>query len=632
MEILALTLLVAGVTAISAAGLMGIGGGAAARTEFARDFLFSAGTVEGIELFYNDMMGIAVQKALEEKGHSLDNFCALSVEINDDLKNSINDKAEALIGQYENYKGYKLPHMKTSDGATGALDIKIIESGSWTQGDEKPYSYKNSIAYNWPKEYYVTEIWGKVAAGGENSALCLWRCPTVDIKVEAKNAAGNVVCTHNFGAINRHEYKDATFSCEGVVKKVEAIATNGGAGGDYVDRFEVKIKTPGLSYLEINGKPAKKIEVKSGIAAISSPGSFSAKINTNADTKPDLAVTSITLKDSSGNPLTAIEAGHQITIEAEVANLGCAKISKSTKVIIEAAGTKVLDTDAGTFDYAEKKIFTATWTPPEAGTPSIKVTIDPDNKLAESNEGNNEKYASTLFVSGYPDLKITNADLVISTATLKAPGTITKTHDHTHSTCTEDKITHDFGGTFDASEFEATVQLGGGLGGSYSAKADALDSVGNVWCTVDFGKIERHKKVTKKVPCDFLRITSARATASDGGFLNTCLDTFNVNLKQEGQLFSATASFTNSGTNQQVDNYVVEFEIKDPDGNEVYCLKTLPNGVIYVPLGLKEKLTAYDCKTTKAGTYTARAKFLPAVETTRGTAADNEVIKTFTVS
>ncbi|HIK00803.1 TPA: hypothetical protein H1016_04670 [archaeon] len=399
-EIVGLALLVAGVTTIASAGLLSVGGGAQARAEFTKNFLLMENTLEGMELFYNDMIEIATHKALEEQGHDMENFCAAAVQPTDSLKNLVIDKAENLVSQYVTYKGQNLPHMRTIDGKVGTLDLKVVDEGTWTKGDEKIYWFEDEVVYEYPKEYYVTEINTNVTLGGE-----VFR---TDVIAEAFDLAGKKSCEYTFRDIPVHDKRTATFSCEGMVKKIKAHDTG---WVNWVDLFEAAIKTPGLGYLEVNGKPAEKMEVQGGGTKISSSGAFSTQIKTTADARPDLTVNFVRVKDSSGNIITSVEAKQAVTIEAEFANLGCAKVNKNSKVRINAAGSNILDTTTGSFGYTEKRIITATWTPQEAGTPLVSASIDiPDNVVTESNEGNNQKSLS-FTVSGAPDLRITASDL-----------------------------------------------------------------------------------------------------------------------------------------------------------------------------------------------------------------------------
>lgn len=282
-EVVALTFLVVGVTAISAFALAGIGNNSRARAEFTRDFLYSANSAEGMELFYSDTVLIAAQNVLEEKGYKMDNFCPLTAIRDSTLKGAIIEKTEGLIGKYSSYKGQDLPHMKTLDGKTGELNLKAVGAGA-------------------------------------------------------------------------------------------------------------------KSYLQMNGAAAENIEVKTGGVVISSPATFAAKIKQTAENKPDLTVTSVKIKDSAGKEITTIGKGQNITIEAEVANVGCAKVEKETKVSISAAGSNIFDSSLSSFNYGEKKVVTTTYLTAQKGSLEIKATADSASEVEELNEGNNEK-AIELTVS-----------------------------------------------------------------------------------------------------------------------------------------------------------------------------------------------------------------------------------------
>ena len=145
------------------------------------------------------------------------------------------------------------------------------------------------------------------------------------------------------------------------------------------------------SYLQINGEAAENIEVKTGGVIISSPATFAAKIKQTAENKPDLTIISVKIKDSAGKEITTIGKGQNITIEAEVANIGCAKLEKETKVSISAAGKSIFDSSISGFNYGEKKVVATTYMPAQKGALEIKATADSGSEVEELNEENNEK-------------------------------------------------------------------------------------------------------------------------------------------------------------------------------------------------------------------------------------------------
>ncbi len=385
LEIVALAFLVAGVVTVSSAGLLGVGGGAQARSQFAQNFISLESKIGEVEIFYNNMINIAARNALAAKGYDLDNFCAASVKIDDSLKNSIIDESGKLISQYVDYDGSALPKMKTEQ-KTGILQINKAGGVTITKGEGASYSYQAIVAYDYPAEFYVREITASVTRGGET--------PTgSEIIVSGSSVTGSTVCEHKFsiGWDQSHKKKTETFSCNGKIKTISAYVSDYPA--HYVDEFVAK--TPTLSYLEISGVPAEKILLKEKKMSISSTGFFSTKIpSTVKDSKPNLVVDSIIFNNDPN--FKEAKEGDTVNIAAIVKNSGCLQTGVFKVQILESAN--VLSEIGGDFEPGKEFKFSADFTPKSAGTYAIKVKADNENKVSETNENDNEQTASLKVI------------------------------------------------------------------------------------------------------------------------------------------------------------------------------------------------------------------------------------------
>ena len=379
LEILALAFLAAGITTVASIGLLSTGGGAKARAEYAQAFLTGTNQFEEMETFYSDTMEFAVRNVLTSNGYDMNNFCAASVKVGTDLETQVIEEGEKLVSDYASYKSQRLPHMKTADGLIGKIDLSAYEEGYLRIGVGEFYLNKDEIVRELPKEYYATTISADVVLGGAGRT---------DIIVVAFDSAGKLSCSYTFKDLGTHQKTSATFSCEGLVKTIKARDTG---WTNSVDSFDAEIKSPGLGFLQVEGKPAEVMQVKAGKPEISSGGEFSFIIPTNADSRPDLFAASLKFKNASGNEISGIGINKEIKIEAEFKNLGCVNLKKAPRVIINAGGNVVLDITDGQFSRGEAKIFSASWTPKVPGTALIISAIDlPNNTIVEGNENNNQ--------------------------------------------------------------------------------------------------------------------------------------------------------------------------------------------------------------------------------------------------
>ena len=112
------------------------------------------------------------------------------------------------------------------------------------------------------------------------------------------------------------------------------------------------------------------------------------------EAKPDLNITSV-----SYSPVSPI-AGQQVTINLTISNNGNAD-AKAFNVSMFVNGTKVADQRLEGLNVSSSQLITFKWTPTAAGTYEIKIVVDPENAVDESNETNNE-VSFTISVTPSP--------------------------------------------------------------------------------------------------------------------------------------------------------------------------------------------------------------------------------------
>jgi hypothetical protein len=135
-------------------------------------------------------------------------------------------------------------------------------------------------------------------------------------------------------------------------------------------------------------------------------------------TTSDLTVSNILF-----NP-TPASAGDAVTITATITNIGSGQ-SGNTRVNFYSDDTVIATTSIGRLK-TDKSVDTSTiYTFVEEGTHTIKVVVDPNNQVAESNEDNNNKLAPLTIGAWQPFDNIAIANIVPSKTSLQPGETIT---------------------------------------------------------------------------------------------------------------------------------------------------------------------------------------------------------------
>ena len=125
-----------------------------------------------------------------------------------------------------------------------------------------------------------------------------------------------------------------------------------------------------------------------------------ARIKTALLPLPDLTLTSITVTPSE--PLVQ----ETVTVKVTVKNAGNVKAS-GISIKLEANGALIQTRSISELEAGKSTSVTFSWKPTEAGTYTLKATVDPDNKIGELNEENNVISTSvTVKPKKLPDLTV----------------------------------------------------------------------------------------------------------------------------------------------------------------------------------------------------------------------------------
>ena len=381
LEIVALAFMIAGVVTIASAGLLSTGGGAKARSIYEQNFIAAEQKVSEMETFYSTLVNLAARNVLKAEGHNLDDFCPAAVKADDALKDKIRKEIGNQLSANEFYEETKLPLMETAS-KKGILNIVPAGQASFAVGEGKRYDYQTKVNYDLDKEYYVTDITATVATAGGSVAT-----------ISAKDASGKETCTHNIPTVP-HTFKTETFSCNRGVKSISASTAF------FVDNFAVTLKTP--YFLKITGLPAEPIKVEKGEIKLSSDGYFSAEIPaTVKEIKPNFIVEGLIFNDDPS--VKSVEVNKPVKISASFKNAGCGSVEDEFKYQIYTDKNLLAEGKAKGVPPGGTVGISETFTPTKAGTYDIIAKIDPDNKIPESNENDNEKAVSLLVT--LPPLK-----------------------------------------------------------------------------------------------------------------------------------------------------------------------------------------------------------------------------------
>jgi hypothetical protein len=149
----------------------------------------------------------------------------------------------------------------------------------------------------------------------------------------------------------------------------------------------------------------------------------------HADSLPDLTVDSVWLEEASnpGTPVTQVAPGDQFLIVASIKNLGSATASG---YYIDA----YYDSDFGrggpdSIASGETQVWYVGPITAQAGTHTAKWVVDPDNLIAELNEGNNEQ--DLTFTIGQ---QVTNTTTTTTTTSMTSNSTTVSTIQMTTTT------------------------------------------------------------------------------------------------------------------------------------------------------------------------------------------------------
>ncbi|HIJ97681.1 TPA: hypothetical protein H1009_01185 [archaeon] len=372
LEIVALAFLVAGVVTVASAGLISTGGGASSRAIFEQKFIDANSKISEAELFYGGVVNLATRNVLEKEGHDLNDFCPASVKVNDGLKDKIRAETDKLLSDYPDYDEAKLPAMEI-EGRKGELAILPVGQTSFSVSGV-PHQYEDEIEYYLKEEVYVTDIIATVVKGAIDG----------NIDVKAFDSSGKVACRNFITMAKAHEAQTVTFSCNSAVKKVTAYAYT------YIDEFSANLKTP--SSLRVSGTPAAQITIEEKGLKLGSSGYFATDIPATAkEIKPNFVVENILFNDDSN--VKEGNVGQPIKIGTSFKNAACGSVEDEFKYqlyngtnLIAEGKAKGVPPDGG-FGLSE------TFTPTVARTYLITAKIDPENKIPETSETDNEQIA-----------------------------------------------------------------------------------------------------------------------------------------------------------------------------------------------------------------------------------------------
>ena len=132
--------------------------------------------------------------------------------------------------------------------------------------------------------------------------------------------------------------------------------------------------------------------------------------NDLSDSLPQIRMPDLTANNLSWAPTANIQDGDQVTITVTVENIGTGDTSRSFGVLFEVGGASIGSAQVSTLDSGSSVAVTRTWSA-VPGDHLVRVVVDQDDVVRESEEGNNEVSQEPLQVL-VPDLTV--ADVVWS--------------------------------------------------------------------------------------------------------------------------------------------------------------------------------------------------------------------------